>query len=190
MRLYGYVCPHYVCVGGVFVYTERLVDVGFGRHGVGLLQFHAGASEIGVVKAGVVSYYFVEGFAGGIVFLDVDQRERAVEEQLSVARQQLESLGVVVDCSAVFAEILARHSSNFPRVCKEWVKFQRLCGICFGSVVVFEVELGYGAEEVWLGEIGLGLYGLVEVLYGQHIVFKIECILAYAQHLLSVYLRP
>ena len=85
--------------------------------------------------------------------------------------------------------VLSRHAAHLPCVGEVGVEANGCGGVVLGAGIVFEVELGYGAEHVWLCEKRLGLYGLVEVLYRQHIVIEVQRVLAYTHHLLGVDLR-
>ena len=84
------------------------------------------------------------------------------------------------------SEILARDTSHFVCVGDKRIFLYRHGSVFLRAPVVVETEFGYRPEKIGLREIWFCRYDLIEILNREYIVFKIERILTYAEHLVSV----
>ncbi len=83
-------------------------------------------------------------------------------------------------------QVLAAEAAQLVRLCPELVALYRCRAILLRPLVILQVQLGQRTQEIRLCEVRLGLDGLVEILYGEHIVLHRQDIPADVDHLLGV----
>ena len=121
-----------------------------------------------------VAQHLVEGRVGLGVVLEFEVAQHHVVPAGFVLGFQLYDLPVVGDGSLEVLLVHATEPTKLIAVADVGVAVEAECAVLFGSHVVLEVELGQSAEEIRLGEVGLGADDHVEALDAEHIVFVVE----------------
>ena len=89
----------------------------------------------------------------------------------------------------ILAEKLTGETTQLVAFGLELVSLDRGRAVFLGPFVVLEIQFREGTEEIRVGKIWFCLDGLVEILYGEHVVVHREDVASYCEHLLGVYLR-
>ena len=168
---------------------QAAVDVGESQGSVACGEINLCLGQEHTVVFGINAACDVEGRVGSMILLELEQAYTFVEYKSPVGGIELKTFVVVGYGQLEFFLVLAGNGSHLIGIDDKRVALDAKRGILLGSLEILEIEFGHSAIEIGLGQVGLGRNYLIEVLYREHIIFKVERILPYAQHLLGVDLR-
>ena len=158
-----------------------MVNIGTCRHSVPLLQIEPGSSYVTVLEIRKILQQLIErghGAVGQIKFLLCK----------SLVKEQFQRAVIIAHRLGELTAVLTRHTSHLIGVGDKRVALYGCGGILFSPEEIVKVQFCDSPEKIWLCQIRLGVYRLVEILYGEHVVLEIEGVLPYAKHLLRIYL--
>ena len=114
--LYGQFGAHHIGSGRFGVQLQSLVDIGSGCNGVGLGQTKLCAAQITVVEVGIVAQKLGVSAVGTAVTFNFHLCQRFVEQKLTVAGYQLQSVVVVLDSLGITPQVLTCHTAHLPGI--------------------------------------------------------------------------
>ena len=103
-----------------------------------------------------------------------------------VFRHLFQSLVIVGHSALVVTQVLPRHASHLISVHDKWISLYGKRCVFLRAFVVVKAYLCYCPIEVWFCQIRLDFYYLIEVLYRENIVLKIQGVATYVQHVVGV----
>ena len=175
--------PH---VGIVLVQFQCLRNVGFSLQGVLLLHPHLGTHQIGGHVAWGEGEQLLHVGTCTVIVLLAHLAQDEVVPDAHILRSVHQCLIIVADGILKPSLIDACKAAELVVIHHEGVSSDGLRAVLFGSLIVLQVQFGKSAEEVRGVQIGLGINHLVEILDGEHVVLKIECIASYHHHPVGV----
>ncbi len=120
-----------------------------------------------------------------ILFL-LNMTKHSVVPQISVLRVVFQCFIVVFHGSGKVVLSDAAESSEFIDADHKRVSVKCLGTVVFSSLVVVEIEFRQTSVEPWFVEIRFCRDHLIEILYGEHIVFIVECRLSYHEQSVGI----
>lgn len=100
--------------------------------------------------------------------------DRPVHQEDFLLGHEFQSLVIVGDGSLKVSQVLPGHTAHLIGIDNKGVAVDGQRRVGLGPLIVLEVDLGHSTIEVWLGQEWFDLDDLVEVLYGEDVILKIE----------------
>lgn len=169
--------------------VESFVDIGLSPYGVALVEEQIGIAHVGALIARRELEEALESHLGTVGQPGILLCHGEIKHHPLVDRHHVEHLAVVGDRALKIARVLPRHPAYLIRIGDKRVAVDGERGIGLGSPHIVERVFGHSAVKIGLGKIGLGRNGLIEILYGEHIVLEIERVAPNPDHLVNIDLR-
>ena len=181
-----YHTAHPIGIGITLVQLNHLVQVSQCPDAISQLDRKLCSIEISGGLVGEKLNEMIEAAVGSSIVLLQGVRHSQASQEYLVLRLDTQTLFEVLDGAIILLEILASDTTHLPRGHQEWVTLNACRRVLGGSQVIVQINLRDASVEVRVSQIGLDGYHLVEVLYRQHIVLKVEGIASDSQHAVGI----
>ena len=177
---------HPIGIGITLVQLYHLVQVSQRPDAISQLDRKLCSIEISSGFVGEKLNEVIEAAVGSSIVLLQGVRNGQATQEYLVLWLDTQALFEVLDGAIILLEILASDATHLPCGHQEWVALNACRRVLGGSQVIVQINLRDASVEVRVSQIGLDGYHLVEVLYRQHIVLKVEGIASDSQHAVGI----